>query len=81
MGHRVVIYTKAGCCLCDKAKALLRRLQGEFDLEIDEVDITRAPALFEQYRYTIPVAVVDGLHRFEATKIAEHYLRRVLRGR
>lgn len=81
MGHRVVIYTKEECCLCDKAKALLQRLQGEFDLEVKEVDITRDPAIFEQYRYNIPVAVVDGLHRFEATKIAEHYLRRVLRGR
>ena len=78
MKHWVVVYTKEQCSLCDKAKALLHRLQSEFDLVIEEVDITRDPALFELYQYTIPVAVVDGCHRFEATKIAEHYLRRVL---
>ena len=32
----------------------------EFDLEIEEVDITRDPALQERYRYTIPVVVIDG---------------------
>lgn len=77
MTHTAVLYTKEGCCLCDRAKEVLRRLQGEFDLEIEEVDITRDGVLYEQYQYVIPVVVIDGKHRFES-KIAEYYLRRVL---
>ncbi len=77
MAHRAVLYTKEGCCLCDRAREVLRRLQAEFDLEIEEVEITRDPALEAQYGYTIPVVVIDGRHRFES-KIAEYYLRKVL---
>lgn len=81
MAHDVVLYTKEGCCLCDRAKAVLHRLQADFELAIEEVDITGDAALYEQYRYTIPVVVIDGTHRFEPTKIAEYYLRRVLHER
>jgi len=77
MTHSAVLYTKEGCCLCDRAREVLRRLQTEFDLEVEEVEITRDPALEEQYRYTIPVVVIDGKHKFES-KIAEYYLRKVL---
>lgn len=73
-----MLYTKAGCCLCHRAREILLRLQAEFDLRIDEVDITSDPALEEQYRYTIPVLVIDGRHRFEPNQIAEHYIRRAL---
>lgn len=76
--HTALLYTKEGCHLCERAKEILLRLQGQFSLEIREVDITRDEALFEQYRYTIPVVVVDGEHRFEANKIAEHNLRKVM---
>ncbi|MHB0868032.1 MAG: glutaredoxin family protein [Chloroflexota bacterium] len=76
--HTAMLYTKEGCCLCGRARELLHRLQREFDLRIEEVDILQDPALEEQYRYIIPVVVIDGRHRFEPNKIAEHYIRRVL---
>jgi glutaredoxin len=76
--HTAVLYTKEGCCLCERARQLLSRLQGEFAIEVEEVDITSDPRLYEQYRYTIPVVVIDGRHRFEPNKLAEFYLRRAL---
>jgi glutaredoxin len=75
--RRVVLYSKADCCLCHGALEILQRLSGEFDLEIEEVDIAQDPALYDRYRYTIPVVVIDGKQRLES-KIAEHYLRRAL---
>lgn len=78
--HSVVLYTKEGCCLCERAREVIKRLQPDFDLAVQEIDITAKPSLFERYRYKIPVIVIDGLHEFEPNKIAEHYIRRVLKG-
>jgi glutaredoxin len=57
--HHVVLYGKPECHLCDIAHQLLVGLQREFDLTIEEIDITRDPALMERYRETIPVVLID----------------------
>jgi glutaredoxin len=62
---RVTLYSKPGCCLCDDARALLEEWASEADVELDEIDIRRDPALFDQYRYRIPVIVVDGREALE----------------
>ncbi len=77
MSHRVVLYTKEGCCLCDRAKQVLDRLKEEFALDIEEVDIAEDPALLERYGYVIPVVVIDGKLTLES-KITEFYLRKAL---
>jgi glutaredoxin len=56
----VTLYAKAGCCLCDDARALLEDLAGEREFELSEVDIRGDAELFERYRYRIPVITVDG---------------------
>lgn len=58
--RHVVFYTKPGCHLCEQAEDLLDDLRAEIDLTIDKRDITADLALFERYRYEIPVIVVDG---------------------
>ena len=59
MKHSVVLYGKPGCHLCDIARQLLLGLEREFDLTIEEVDITRDDALLARYRDKIPVVVID----------------------
>jgi len=62
----ITLYSKAGCHLCDEARAYLEEVAETHDeIEIDEVDIRRDPDLFERYRYRIPVIVVDGVERLE----------------
>ncbi len=60
MPHRILLYSKPGCHLCEITHQLLLGLNREFDLEIEEADITRDPALYEKYWDKIPVVVVDG---------------------
>jgi glutaredoxin len=62
---RVTLYAKAGCHLCDEAREHLEDLAAEVALELDEMDIRSDAALFERYRYRIPVIVVDGVERLE----------------
>jgi len=72
----VVLYTRAGCHLCDDAAALLAR----HGLEFDSVDIDRDAELRERYNECVPVVVIDGRERFRG-RIDELLLRRLLDGR
>lgn len=56
----VVVYGKADCSLCEKARAVMAHLRPEFGYDLDYIDITRDPALFARYREAIPVVVLDG---------------------
>jgi glutaredoxin len=76
----VIIYGKPDCGLCDKAKAIARRVQADIPFSLQEVDITEDPRLFEKYRYTIPVIAIDGRDVFVA-KVSELRLRKVLSDR
>jgi glutaredoxin len=57
----LTLYTKPGCHLCAELRALLDDLQPEFGYDIEEVDITQSIALFQKYRYEIPVLIGEGV--------------------
>jgi hypothetical protein len=76
----VTLWGKSDCSLCDKAAAILERIQVEFPLEIEKRDITADPVAFERYRYVIPVVEIRGGRSFEG-KITEHRLRLALQER
>lgn len=67
----ITLYAKAGCHLCDEARAHLEDLAAERDFELREVDIRGAPELFERYRYRIPVITLDGSERLEGRIVRE----------
>lgn len=56
---QVTFYTKAGCHLCEEARDMLDDIAAEVAYELTEIDIRSNPELFEQYRYRIPVIIVD----------------------
>jgi glutaredoxin len=63
---QVILYSKAGCHLCDEAREHLEDAASAFaDVVVDEIDIRRDTALFERYRHRIPVIVVNGVERLE----------------
>ena len=57
---QVTFYTKAGCHLCEEARDMLDDIAAQTAYELTEVDIRSDTELFEQYRYRIPVIVIDG---------------------
>jgi len=59
--HALVLYSKPGCHLCEELRAELEDLRPELGYKIDEIDITQDAALFERYRYDIPVLLMDGV--------------------
>jgi glutaredoxin len=78
--HVVTLYAKAGCHLCDEARASLEDALADLDQNLDlrETDIRHDPALFERYRYRIPVIEVDGIERLEG-RISADAVRELLR--
>ena len=62
---QVTFYTKAGCHLCDDARAILDEIAEQHEYELTETDIRSTPELFEQYRYRIPVIIIDGTKTVE----------------
>jgi len=76
----VTIFSKPGCCLCDKAKEIALRVQADIPFSLREIDITQDQTLFEKYRDTIPVIAIDGRDVF-VSKVSELRLRKTLSDR
>ena len=56
---KVTFYTKAGCHLCDVAREVLDEVATHVEYELTEIDIRTNPAVFETYRYRIPVILIN----------------------
>jgi glutaredoxin len=70
---QVVLYTRQGCCLCDRAAALLAR----HGLQPELVDIDANSELREQFTNCVPVVQIDGKIRFRG-RVNEVLLKRLL---
>jgi glutaredoxin len=62
---RVVLYGKAGCHLCEEAKAEIEAVRAEHDFDLTEVDVSLDPVLHRRYGERIPVVEVNGHEAFE----------------
>jgi glutaredoxin len=76
--HRVVLYSRPGCHLCDVAREVLLSTRERTPFEFEEVDIERDDSLELEYGIRIPVVDVDGEERFEI-EIDRGELARLLR--
>ncbi|WP_245556836.1 glutaredoxin family protein [Gryllotalpicola ginsengisoli] len=62
MPHRVTLYSKPGCHLCDDARTAIADVIGRLgaSVDVDEIDILSDPVLQERYGEEIPVVLIDG---------------------
>ncbi len=74
MAHQVLLFTRAGCHLCDDALGILMR----HGLNPTTVDIDDSPELRQRYDTCVPVVVIDGKERFRGT-VNEVLLKRLIR--
>jgi glutaredoxin len=75
--HRVALYSRAGCHLCDVAREVVLSVRERVPFDFDEVDIERDDDLELEYGIRIPVVEVDGEERFEVTVDAAELARLV----
>ena len=67
--HRVTIYSKPDCHLCDRVKDVITRCRAQADFALEEIDISQDPELLDRYSQDIPIILLDG------KEIARHFLR------
>ncbi len=60
MPARVILYTRAGCHLCDEAREVVSRTCAALDQDWTESDVDADPELRARYGDEVPVATVDG---------------------
>jgi glutaredoxin len=65
--HRVVLYSRPGCHLCDVARETILSQRERLGFEFTEVDIEADDELELEYGIRIPVVEVDGEEAFEVT--------------
>ena len=73
--HDVVVYSRAGCCLCDVVKETLAAMRREADFQWREVDIDADPELRRKYNDEVPVVFIDGRKAFKYRMSGPEFLR------
>jgi glutaredoxin len=58
--HRVVLYSRPGCHLCDRARDALEALRASSPFDLRDVNIESDPGLERRFMLEIPVIEVDG---------------------
>jgi glutaredoxin len=62
---QLTLYGKPGCHLCEEARDVVLQVRRRHPFDLEEVDITRDPALEAAYRERIPVIAIDGQEALE----------------
>jgi glutaredoxin len=75
MAVRVTLLSRAGCHLCDDARAVVHSVVGE---QFEELDVDADPRLALRYGEEVPVVLVDG-RQISYWTIEERRLRAALR--
>jgi glutaredoxin len=78
--HDVVVYSRAGCCLCDVVKETIAAMKPEADFQWREVDIDADPELRRKYNDEVPVVFINGRKAFKYRMSGREFLR-ALEGR
>jgi Glutaredoxin-like domain (DUF836) len=61
----VVLYGKAGCHLCEEARAEIEAVRVRRPFALTEIDVSLDPVLHARYGERIPVVMVAGEEVFE----------------
>ncbi|HVD52284.1 MAG TPA: glutaredoxin family protein [Candidatus Udaeobacter sp.] len=75
---KVRLLEKPDCGLCAEAYRALRRVALDVPLDVDRVDITKDPALFDRFALRIPVLTM-GERELDAAGVDDRAIRTWLR--
>ena len=65
MSHRLVLYSRSDCCLCDEMKTIVRQVGQKTSLDVEEIDVDSSADLREKYGEEVPVLFINGRKAFK----------------
>ncbi len=75
----LVLYTRAGCHLCEEMKEVIFRALPRAPFTLEERDIDRDPELASRYGQSIPVLEIAGRVAFKGRMTVEAFERKFAR--
>ena len=63
--HKVTLYGKKECCLCDEALEILQKVALSVPFDFEKIDISDNQDLLAEFGLKIPVIFVDGVQAFK----------------
>ena len=73
----VILYTRAGCHLCEEAREEIGRVRDKIPFAFRSIDIDRDPELVSLYNEEVPVIFVNGEKAFRYRVDAEELRKRL----
>ncbi|HXB47689.1 MAG TPA: glutaredoxin family protein [Streptosporangiaceae bacterium] len=74
---RITLLSRAGCHLCDDARAVIARVAADLGVGWEERDVTLSADDLAQYSEMIPVTFIDGAQH-DFWRVSEDRLRAAL---
>jgi glutaredoxin-like protein DUF836 len=81
MNCKLILYSRADCCLCEEMKDAIRQVAAKVPLDLEEIDVDSAAPLKERFGDEVPVLFIDGRKAFKYKVTAKELGKRVSRGR
>jgi glutaredoxin len=77
MNHKLTLYSRQDCCLCDEMKAIIREVALKVPIELEEIDVDTSTEFGKKFGHEVPVLFVDGRKAFKY-RVTENALARRL---
>ncbi len=61
----IILYSKPACCLCEKVKDQLTKLQKQHKFTLREVNILEDLKVYKMFKDEIPVIFINGKRAFK----------------
>ncbi len=74
---KVILYTRAGCCLCDEAKQVLAAARARAAFDVEEIDIDQHAEWLPLFNEEVPVIAIDGRKAFKYRVDMHEFLKRL----
>ena len=71
----VIVYSRPGCHLCDKAKLAMHSAGCDELFTFEEINIESDVELLRKYQYDIPVVMLNGVEVFRHRVSADEFKR------
>ena len=80
MSHRLLLYSRSDCCLCDEMKTIIGQIAKRTSLVVEEIDVDSSADLREKYGEEVPVLFINGRKAFKYRLTAKELANRLKTG-